>query len=178
MPRKLLTQFRLNPEAQCPDYYVIRIAPTRAAMYAEYQRVKGIDNPVADQCDFLAITCPIEWDRIRIDTHGRETHLPKCGTILFHGQAIDAEIVSHEMTHAAIDFLERDTSVDWSRLKDDMDLEERLCGVQGRLTAEFWGKWQAWQRRQTRKAEACSLARGLSPCYDEGDLCDGGASDA
>ena len=151
MPRALLTQFRVMPDAQRPEYYVIRISPTRTAMYADYRCIKVIENSMADLCDFLAITCP--WQRLIIAPDGRETEHPERGAILFFVDGIDAEVVSHEMTHAAVDYLETVEGVDWAQLKNDQALEEYLCRVVGRLTGEFWWKWQAFQRRQARKGQ-------------------------
>ena len=149
MSQTLLTRFRVKPDPTRPQYYVVRISPTKAAMYADYQRVKVVDDDLADLCDFAAITMP--WQRLLIAADGTVTEHAEHGAILFYEQSIGALTVSHEMTHVAIDYLETVEGVDWSHLKADHALEERLCTVQGYLTGEFWWKFAAYERRRARK---------------------------
>ena len=111
MPRTLLTRFRVKPYPMRPQYYAVRISPTKAAMYADYQRVKVVDDEVSDRCDFEAIFMP--WRRLIIDADGTETEHPEHGAILFYEKSIWTETVSHEMTHAAVDYLETVEGVDW-----------------------------------------------------------------
>ena len=147
--RTLLTRFRVKADPTRPQYYVVRVSPTKAAMYADYQRVKVVDDDASDLCDFEAIMMP--WQRFMIGRDGTETEHPERGAILFCEQSIWTETVSHEMTHAAVDYLETVEGVDWNHLKADHALEERLCRVQGYLVGEFWWKWQAYQRRWARQ---------------------------
>ena len=151
MPRALLTRFRIKPDASRPDYFTVKVYQTKAAMYAAYQAVKspgdrGKQAPGKE--DFAAVTVP--WERLIIAADGTQTRHPEQGLILFYEGSIAADTVSHEMAHAAIDYLEETDGLDWSALKSDDAMEERLCYVQGWLTGEFWWKWQRYQRRRTR----------------------------
>ena len=150
MPRTLLTRFRVKPDPTRPQYYVVRVSPTKAAMYADYHRVKVVDDEVSDLCDFEAIVLP--WQRLIIGADGTETEHPEHGAILFYEQGVGSKTVSHEMTHVAINYLETVAGVDWSHLKADDALEERLSTVQGYLVGEFWWKWFAAEKRRARQA--------------------------
>ena len=116
-------------------------------MYAAYHALKNALDPLQD--NFVAVTVP--WKRLSIVVDGSQTMPPEQGVILFWHDRMTADVVSHEMTHAALDYLEELDGADWACLKDDDRLEERMCYVQGWLTGEFWEKWGQWRRRQARK---------------------------
>ena len=147
MPRTLITHFRVHPGRECADYFTVRVYATQKHMETAYQVVRSAGEP---EEDFDAVTVP--WERLIIAADGTQTTHPEQGVILFYEESIAADTVSHEMTHAAISYLEETDGVDWSALKSDDAMEERLCYVQGWLTGEFWRKWQAYQRRRTRQA--------------------------
>ena len=148
MPRALLTRFRVNPDHDRAEYFTVKIYRTRDAMSAAYLAIGAPGD--SRKADFRAVTIPqvrsIVW------SDGRSTTHPEQGAILFYQKWIGTQTVSHEMTHAAVYYLETIEGVDWSHLKTDHALEERLCHVQGYLVGEFWWKWIAVKRRLARTA--------------------------
>lgn len=146
MPRTLLTRFHVHPGRECADYFTVRVYATKKHMETAYQVVRSAGEP--DPEDFAAVTVP--WERLIFAADGTQTTHHEYGLILFYEGSIAADTVSHEMTHVAIDYLEETDGLDWSALKSDDAMEERLCYVQGWLTGEFWWKWQRYQRRRTR----------------------------
>jgi hypothetical protein len=70
---------------------------------------------------------------------GSDLILPQIGVICFYLGEMDAGVVSHEMTHAAIYWFEAEIG-SCSLLNKPKHLEE-LCWVQGWLVTQFWARY-------------------------------------
>jgi hypothetical protein len=138
--------FRISPERGDKRFYRVLIFPTKALMYHYFdlrharRRIEyrlGFEPSLAH--DFAALTTGYETYRRH---RGREVLTNDVGEILFHEGFLGAGVVSHEMTHAALFWLER-VGLSAQDLADP-SVEERLCLVVGHLCRKFWAKYFTW----------------------------------
>ncbi len=128
-PAGPFVRFRVYPEKRRHHYFNVLVFPSRRRMYA-FNKIRFSGFPGAKGENFDAITLPY-----RFETGSRELKR-EIGTILFHRQRIGAGCVSHEMTHAAIHFLDfiGMTPADLAEHKS----EEKFARLVGNLTRQFY----------------------------------------
>ncbi len=73
---------------------------------------------------------------------------PFLGEICFHLRHLDAETVSHEMTHATVCWARR-KGIDLGKIHEDRDIDERVAWTQGYLVGQFWDRLYKMQDRGT-----------------------------
>lgn len=135
--------WKIKPWYNKPHYYRVLIFKTKEQMWQYAQ-----EHNFVGTCDtnFRAITHSQRLERY-IKGRWREDkeHL---GVILFCYDHIGSEVVSHEMTHAALYWLHRvhgldvvDTYKDTYDEDGNVTMHERLCQVVGEMTRVFWRKY-------------------------------------
>ena len=118
---KLPCRFKLRVNKRY--YYWAYVFPTRKAMFQHYYAACKEYDLRRVHPNFRAIMHG--W---RVWKNGKLTG--ELGQILFDLSYFGAGIVSHEMTHAALNWAHQ------TRTKN----EEKICWVQGELVRKFWKK--------------------------------------
>jgi hypothetical protein len=129
-----LASFRIYPEPASALYFRVRVFASEAAL-ALYVAADDLARPLPQGTRALCT----RWTRDRRLANGRTRLLPDLGEILLTRGAIDAEVISHECTHAAIGWAQR---VGLSPFREPHPAcaspdEERFCYGVGRLTAQI-----------------------------------------
>ncbi len=145
--------FRVHPNDDRQHYYTVLVFDERYQMHLFHQKQIGLiqaqeasalsSDAVTRLGEFEALTS--SW-RVEASDSTRQAHSDlNLGQILFYQKRLGAGIVSHEMTHAALFWLERIGRL--ADLATDADVQEQCCQVQGNLTRQFWVKWLRIERR-------------------------------
>jgi hypothetical protein len=101
-PQGQVACFRIFPESPRGLFYTVKLFATELAM-RDYLIADDIDRSAA----YGARALCSRWTRTRTTASGRTRTLPDMGEILFVVPRIDAEVVSHEVAHAAIGWAQR-----------------------------------------------------------------------
>jgi len=139
---------RRRPRKRSRHFYRMWIFPSPEAMYAFWtEQVRLGLRRSTGKLNFKAQAT--WWGAGALPRH------PNCvGQVIMVIDQVGAGLVSHEMTHAALYYLQgtmRRPAVDWRNKR----LEEELAYLQGALTAGFWREWwkhKELERRSRRKA--------------------------
>jgi hypothetical protein len=132
--------------------YEVRVYPTRAAYLRAYRGFRPRDRTRADS---HAATVHF---RLTDSADGTEDDA-KVGMILVHEAILDAEIVSHEATHAALNLWRRrhgSGDLGMNRRRADVEREEELALSIGRLSqaiADSLWELGCWTRPDGRGVE-------------------------
>lgn len=127
-------------------FYRVWLFPDRPTMYAfdRERRRMGIHTG-RNRSDFLA---QASWWGAKARGH----RIPNCvGEVIFDISWVGSGLVSHEMTHAALYYLQGSLGVkhvDWR----DKKIEERLAYIQGNLVQGFWRQWHRHKFDRRRRA--------------------------
>jgi len=135
--------WKIKPWYNKPHYYTVKIFNKKEDMWKYAQQKHIVGN-----CDtnFRAITHSAKRDRL---INGRwHTDKEWLGTQLFCLEHIGSEVVSHEMTHAALYWMARvkkkkTITTMQSTYHDNgvISMHEKLCMVVGEMTKIFWQKY-------------------------------------
>ena len=134
MPTQPL-RFRLRCVPHGP-YYTVRIFPTKSAMqrWAAHANPSNLSGYLDTEGAVFAYTkhryLRRKWRRT-----------PDLGWIVLYRGHLGAGIVSHELTHAALYYLQFWRPQLFHRLQTSRKADETLAWVQGFLTAKFWEKF-------------------------------------
>lgn len=139
--------FRVYPEKNRKFYYLAFVFRSNALMYehfdlsnAEMEWSKGANRTNGK---FDAIT--ESWVSTNYSGKPGRPRRGRCvGQILFYAGSVGSGVVSHEMSHAALHFSEKQRKVDAATLYD-LNPQEKFCWIQGYLVAQFWRRFFAVQ---------------------------------
>ena len=144
---KKIIKFRVYPESIHGFYFEVGIYPNIERMRAAAKRNGGktsnFENAGAVTCGFRVGHIDAGESKIR--------WTKQLGLIAFNRCEIDAEIVAHESTHAAIRWMEEKRvpfDIGKSALVEDKggmahDTEERFCYAVGKITNQIVDEWIA-----------------------------------
>jgi hypothetical protein len=137
--------FRVFPESRSGLFYRVRLFDSERAL-GQYLRSDDIDRSAA----YGARALCSRWTRTRTTANGRTRTMPDMGEILFVVRSLDAEVVSHEVGHAAIGWAQRigirpfGTGTDCQYAGPD---EERYCYALGRMVLQVTERVAALRAR-------------------------------
>ena len=131
-----MIHFRIRCVGKGSPSFCVRIFPDKQAMRAW----ANTQNPGKTGQYAKAEASVHSYQRLRLKD-GRWRRLPDMGWIVFHRGHIGAGIVSHEMTHAALYYLQFWRPQLHRRLQTSRKADEVLAWVQGWLVAQFWRKF-------------------------------------
>ena len=159
----LVEKFRVYPERDRFRYYTVFIFPSKRAMYTFFRSQANILNSDGtrrcdEECNFAALAT--HWTKFHIASGAdrtKDVEDPRnIGQVLFHRKKVSASIVSHEMTHAALFWANREgleprEVMAGNRTNaiggDCGSAHERVCYVQGNLVRQFWLRWWKIQEK-------------------------------
>ncbi len=133
---KRVIHFRVRCVGKGSPTFCVRIFPDKRAMKAWASQ----ENPDRTTSYAKAEASVHAYRRLRL-TQGRWHRHADTGWIVFHMGHIGAGIVSHEMTHAALYYLQLWRPQLHRRLQTSRNADEVLAWVQGWLVAQFWRKF-------------------------------------
>lgn len=131
-----IIRFRIRCAGKGSPTFCVRIFPDKRAMRAW----ASTENPIrpAEYANTEASVHAYLRSRLIGSTWQR---LSDTGWIVFHMGHLGAGIVSHEMTHAALRYLQLWRPQLHRRLQTSRKADEVLAWVQGWLVAQFWWKF-------------------------------------
>ncbi len=129
---KPITSFRIYPERR-GLHFLVYVWPTKSAMLAHFRREHlHADRRTVAQCS--------TYRRLKVDAAGRMRTSPRMGEISFHLGRVTAEVLSHEVAHAALGWARRigirlSDAEGSGRTSQGLvsDAEERYCYGLGRM---------------------------------------------
>lgn len=95
-------------------------------MLAHCRKRKPLENWVGCQACVMGFHA---WD-----DNGKR---PFMGEICFHVAAINAGVVSHEMTHATVYWALR-KGLELGKIHEPNDIDEKIAWTQGYMVSQFW----------------------------------------
>lgn len=140
MPRNLQPiRFRLYPEKQTL-FFIVHVWLTQKAMH---RRLKKLGIPHSEHTQG---TCSA-WRRYKNGAAVPDRRTRDIGELNFHRGLLNAEIVSHEIAHAMVQWARRMRVDPLTDAGDDDESSdnERFCYATGRMMAQF--AHQAYRRR-------------------------------
>ena len=129
--------FRIRCVGKGSPTFCVRVFPDKRAMRAWV----STENPLHPGQYAKSEASVHAYGRWRL-VHGLTwQRQPDMGWIVFHVGHVGAGIVSHEMTHAALYYLQFWRPQLHRRLQTSRQADEVLAWVQGWLVAQFWRKF-------------------------------------
>lgn len=131
-----ILRFRVRCTKEVCPFFMVHIFPTRDMMHAW----SAVQNPTRPN-EYRGVEAGVHAFR-RLQWRGRQWKTsPQMGWIVFHSKHLGAGIVSHEMTHAAMYYLQLWRPQLFRRLQSSKKADEALAWVQGWLVMQFWRKF-------------------------------------
>lgn len=155
--KRLLLKFRIYPERDRFRYYTVFVFDSRRAMYTFFREQVDILNKDGsrqcdEECDFAALATT--WTHFHINADGSEVEDKRdIGQIIMHRNRVRIGVVSHEMTHAALFWADREGLDPHEVMGDSRDHQgahERFCYAQGELVRQFWLRWMHYLDKEKR----------------------------
>src|SRR3990167_2399015 len=134
--RSRIIRFRVRCGGKGSPSFCVRIFADKQTMRAWASR----ENPDKTARYGASEASVHAYTRSRL-VHGRWQRQADTGWIVFHMGHMGAGIVSHEMTHAALRYLQFWRPQLHRRLQTSPRADECLAWVQGWLVAQFWRKF-------------------------------------
>jgi len=137
-PRGQLACFRIYPEAGSGLFYRVRVFQSERTL-RHYLK----SGPVARTLGHYGRAMCSNWLRIRIDESGRQRLQPDMGEILLTVRNLGTEVITHECTHAALNWSQRvgfdpfDSKQKRGRLVSASVGEERFCYGLGQMARQI-----------------------------------------
>lgn len=130
-------KFRIYPENKSL-YYLVRIFNEKEEMW-KYTRDENLyftDN----EPDFLGICCPYSKQCFQKGCSCGGKMKPILGEILLCYEYIGGGYIAHEMTHGALNYLDR-RGIKSVPTENSDESHEKLCEVVEEMVRQFWNKY-------------------------------------